>query len=127
MNEELQKALVELLNKTLSGIDSAGEFMAAQIPDVVQQLLMWHSVYSLIVSSMCLALLFFAIKLDIRLFYITKGRDDEDFLVIGYFLIGSIVRAILYAFLLSGISLDWLQIWLAPKVWLLEYASKLTN
>ena len=44
MNEQLQGALVEILNRTISGIDASVGFMEAQLPDVIEQLLMWYAV-----------------------------------------------------------------------------------
>lgn len=127
MNEELQKALGELLQKTSNGIDNASGFLTEQIPDVVQQLLTWHATYSLALSVMCLVLLFIAIKIDVKLFFIVKDVGDEEFFIVVYFLFGSLLRAAAYLPLILNMSLDWLQIWIAPKVWLLEYTAKLAN
>ena len=48
MNEELQKALAELLSKANNGIDAAGGFIEAELPEVISQLLMWKTAYNLI-------------------------------------------------------------------------------
>jgi len=44
MNEQLQQAVAELIEKSLSMLQTGADFMAAEIPDVVHQLLMWHMV-----------------------------------------------------------------------------------
>ena len=41
MNEQLQNALVNLLTKVTSGMDTATAFLSAELPEVVQQLLVW--------------------------------------------------------------------------------------
>ena len=41
MNEQLQNALVDLITKVTSGMDTATAFLAGELPDVVQQLLRW--------------------------------------------------------------------------------------
>ena len=41
MNEQLQQALVAILNKTVASVEAGANFLAAEIPDVIQQLLMW--------------------------------------------------------------------------------------
>ena len=127
MNEELQKALGELLNKANDGIDAASGFLAAELPDVIQQLLMWHGASNLLYCIIGVVALIFTIKLDISLYKKVKENGDSDALVIGYFMLGSIVRVILYLIIFNYINITWLQIWIAPKVWLLEYAAKLTN
>lgn len=42
MNEQLQVALAQLLGKTIGGIDSSVAFVQSELPDVIQQLLMWY-------------------------------------------------------------------------------------
>jgi hypothetical protein len=44
----LDEALATLIEKSVSGIDKASEFLVGEIPDVVYQLLLWHGVISLI-------------------------------------------------------------------------------
>ena len=46
MKENLQNALVEILNRAISGIDSSVAFMQAELPDVISQLLTWYAVKS---------------------------------------------------------------------------------
>lgn len=130
MNEKLELALSELIGKGLSTAEKAGEFVQAELPDVINQLLIWHGVKSFIYFTICL-LLVIILLLAVGKFYLWlmkaefKGEDDR----IGLGAVGIIV------FLLCGgpivgcmlSELTWLQIWLAPKVWLLEYASKLVE
>jgi len=143
MNEELQKALSDLINKTSNGIDSASGFLASEIPDVIQQLLMWHGIYNFlmfIVGLIFLAATYPVVKCCIN--FLCKAKVDlenrEPWTVYkdsssitsftydirhGVFIIPFI--QVLMAF--STINLKWLQIWIAPKVWLLEYAAKIVN
>lgn len=39
MNEQLQQALATILNKSIEGIDAGVEFMQAELPEVIEQLL----------------------------------------------------------------------------------------
>jgi hypothetical protein len=48
MNEQAQQALANLLSMAVDGLNGAVEFSKAQLPEVVEQLLMWHMVESLI-------------------------------------------------------------------------------
>ena len=48
MNEQLQKALVELIGKASNGIDASVSFLSAEIPDVIHQLLLWYAAKSAI-------------------------------------------------------------------------------
>ncbi len=52
MNEQAQQALANLLSMAVDGLNGAVEFSKAQLPEVVEQLLMWHMVESLIWFSL---------------------------------------------------------------------------
>ena len=133
MNEELQKALAELLGKASSGIDTASNFLVSELPDVIQQLLMWHGVYSFILF------LFATVFIPTGIAFIFKafsGKDKEghwaytkapyDPMSIN----GVLVLLLSVVILVVGfvmLNFKWLMIWIAPKVWLLEYAARLTN
>ena len=122
MNEELQKALGELLNKANNGIDAASGFLAAELPDVIQQLLMWNIWHSIIWGV--LYFLCFSVCLWGSVKCIRYTMKEPELTVANIFPIGG-------AILFSLCSIDEfstaLQIWIAPKVWLLEYASKLAS
>ena len=122
MNEELQKALGELLSKANNGINTAGEFLAAELPDVIQQLLMWHSLKS------CIYGVLFSFVLAISIYGLVRGWramvDDIDYTP--GFLCGLVAVAMSSIITFKCFSTA-LMIWVAPKVWLLEYAAKLTN
>src|SRR5690554_1309842 len=46
MNEQMQQALATLITKAVSGAEAIAHFGAEQIPDVLQQLLIWKAVES---------------------------------------------------------------------------------
>ena len=143
MNEELQKALGELLNKANGGINAASDFLVAELPEVIQQLLMWHMVSNIVYCVISILLIYIPIKYHSKIkdkpkdgssnnLYewseynsIHRFRDDIEtalFIYIGG--VGSIM-AIVTSIALFNI--EWLQIYIAPKVWLLEYAANLTK
>ena len=82
MNEELQKALGVLLNKANDGIDAASGFLASELPDVIQQLLMWHGVLNLIYCVVGIVGAFVFVCIDIKVFKLVKSLDCEESLVI---------------------------------------------
>lgn len=154
MNEELQKALAEIINGALSSAAAAKDFVLAELPDVVQQLLLWKAVESGLFFVFWLAsllLLLWVIKRKSSI--ITGNLDDGErqrlnhLLAIGYArrtvgedieydslrrrgnpIIGIICGLGLSVCLIGlSCSLAWLKIWLAPKVYLLEYAASLVK
>lgn len=138
MDDKANKILVELLQKASDGIDSAVSFSQAQIPDVVHQLLVWNFVSSagsqvlgiaLIVMSFMLPAFSIRARKNGRQWTASDGRPLDSWFVPSmlYILstfaapaIGSVVGIITISF-----NFDWLKIWLAPKLYLLEYAASL--
>jgi hypothetical protein len=125
MNEQANKVLAELLQKASSGIDAAVSFSQAQIPDVVHQLLVWNFAVSLIFSIMgCLLFAGAQWAAWKVLKYLRKAwRGDElwehpEILLIAMAYIATFAPV-------GWVSLDWLKIWLAPKLYLIEYAASL--
>ena len=125
MNETLQKALTELVEKSMEGMNSTVNFLQAEIPEVLKQLLMWHGVSNFIYFILGIFMAICLIILDVII--IRKGIkdrwDDELWMIatIG----GAILNVIIISISSILINMQWLQIWIAPKVWLIEYASKL--
>lgn len=128
MNEQLQEALAELIGKASSGIDASVSFLSSEIPDVIHQLLVWYAAKSAILTVLGLLLCvawFFTEKLTLKKLNENKVEFFEIAMLYG--LLGSFVRIIPMMAVCAMISLDWLQIWIAPKIWLIEYASQLAK
>lgn len=147
MNEQANKILVELLQKAANGIDAAVSFSQAQIPDVVHQLLVWKFTKSLVVTLALLATVPIAIKFFRAMmkreqdgvygddgyswdrekpkYKPTLVWDKDGTISPGSIFFGTII--LLYSiFVFIAISdMTWLKIWLAPKLYLLEYAASL--
>ena len=135
LNNNMQDALAVLINKAVGGIDAASGFLQEQIPDVIHQLLVWKMCEALLSTGIFLGLsVLFSIIL--RLIYkkhlkeqsksCCEREDGWDVLLMGsgiFFFLFEIVTCIV---VFSNISTA-LQIWLAPKVWLIEYAARLVK
>jgi hypothetical protein len=124
MNEELQKALSDLLGKANDGIGAASDFLVAELPDVIQQLLMWHGVYnfSLLVFSLFIAVIWFVIhkKANYKIWEWQVDSCEPVFYLFFW-------NAVPFFTILNTFNIEWLQIYIAPKVWLLEYTASLTK
>jgi hypothetical protein len=123
MMEELNTALATLITQATQGVEAGVSFLQAELPEVVEQLLMWHFTVNLIsFIGACVVTLAACIAM-IPLIKCIKAVDSYWVFetavatVIGYLLIVLIT--------IKTYNLEWLQIWLAPKVWLLEYSATL--
>ena len=130
MNEQLQLAISTLIKTSLNAIDKGTTFLSNQIPEVLQQLLLWKATTSFIKFSYGIFIIggIFAWLIYQYKYWVTIVEDHW----------GSKVRRIegdkgpvallnilLFIPLLYGshfISLTWLQIWIAPKLYLIEYS-----
>ena len=134
----LDQALVAIINKTSNGIDSATTFLSQQLPDVVQQLLLWYFTYSLILTI--IGIIIASVTTYVLIKYSGKGEiipgsydyletlthDDDGYLSPRTIFTG-LVALVLYIISMSLISLTWLKIWIAPKIFLIEYAASLVK
>ena len=130
MNEQLQLAVSTLIQTSLNAIDKGTTFLSNQIPEVIQQLLLWKAVASFIEFSSGIFIIggIFAWLIYQYKYWTTtvttewgaktvRFNDDAGAL--------SILNILLIIPLLYGsscINLIWLQIWIAPKLYLIEYA-----
>lgn len=118
VKDKATEVLLGLIQKASDGLDSAVAFSQAQLPDVINQLLVWNAVSSALTQMICIVVIFIIIWLA-RLAY--KSGDDDHLFFVALFG-GSAGVAAFLAFICN---FDWLKIWLAPKLYLLEYAASL--
>ncbi|MFW5398104.1 hypothetical protein V2A85_00125 [Yersinia sp. 1252 StPb PI] len=121
----VNEVLINLINRAASGVDQAIDFSKAQLPDVIHQLMVWKAVSYSLRSTVFLLLwiaCFFAFKKGLALMSADKNSISAIFLLV----FSGMVGPAMFVGLTSNIG-DALQLWLAPKVWLIEYAAQLMN
>lgn len=116
MNENLQNALTELIISTTD----AKDFLLSEAPEVIHQLLTWK-----LVANSLSSFLFTGITVLCFYLMFKCSRSDDDDALFGFFLSG--LFGILFGTISIGCVHDALQIWIAPKVYLLEYAASLAK
>jgi hypothetical protein len=123
MTNELEKILIPLIEKAASGAENAVDVIYAQAPEVIRQLLIWNAGAS--------GLAFILISLGYLYFmcgiaeWRRENKSDNDLCVcVGTGVIGSLFALMLGTFFHA---IDWLQILIAPKLYLLEYVARLAK
>lgn len=126
MEEQLNAALLELLNDTLA----AKDFLVGEIPEVVAQLLLWNFSYYSVWAVVLLVMVGFAHK--VRKFFSAKivgcgdgYHSDKEGYQVGMCLSYLAMGGFGMFFMLNGLAA--LKIAVAPKVWLIEYAARLVS
>jgi len=125
----LEEAVTGLLEKTLAGVDSTQMFLEGQLPDYIMQLLLWHGWYSFITFAISVLIIIVWPIVDYKLGKLTYEKDSGggDLFFGGYIMFGSFLRVPLFIAIIHFFNLTWLKIWIAPKVFLVEYAASLVK
>lgn len=140
MNEQANKILVDLMQKASNGIDAAVSFSQAQVPDVIHQLLVWNSARSALCQVFGLLFLIGAMKLPVFARRARKngekwtahdGRPSDEWFVSSFSYdmctVAAPMAGTIMGILMISLNFDWLKIWLAPKLYLIEYAASLVK
>ena len=137
INDNLQNAVAQVLLAAIQTAKQTGDWMKGQLPDVVHQLMTWRLVSDIV--SIVLALVFitfFALsaKKFTKLYAQEKAKSKDRWFDatdmpggiawIVWLIIGGVVTIAFFVIAVANIY-DALEIWFAPKVWLLEYAAHL--
>lgn len=129
----LDQALADILLNVQESAGQAKDFLVSEIPEVVQELLMWTLVSSLSLAVLLIAGAVAAWKIGLPALknkeswaYDTGyGGRKEISLGGGFFLGGTVV----YTGIIVPVSIiniaTALKVWVAPKIFLIEYAARL--
>ena len=139
MNETqntIQNTLENALISSIEGIKKTGtelvDALYQQAPEVIEQLLLWHGVESLVMFLVSLAMLsvpFIFYKLASAAYtkFNVQKMSDEFPYWMTTILSGILSILVSTAMAIDLMNLKWLKIWLAPKVYLLEYLANLVK
>ena len=115
MTPQLQAQLTSILSSVQETVKSTADMASAQLPELIQQILVYnfwiHSIYAIILYVF---FLFFFIR-----FLCINSADKEFAELQAFLMLYSFPFVILTVWQASYV----LQIWLAPKLFLLEYVS----
>jgi hypothetical protein len=125
MNEQLQQALLAILTQTVDAVKAGTTFLMAQLPDVIQQLLIWKATQSAIWCGFWL-LMSVIILLIIRHYWKPREYYDGYWDTLGPFGIFPFIFCLNFA-MIAMTNYEWLQILIAPKIYLIEYAASLVK
>ncbi len=125
MNEQLSKSLTELIDFTKLGVLEGLNAVKEQMPELVNQILVWGIVQSCLGLVISITFMYFYVKFIKKI----QNNDNDDcsdeqeacFMIIGTILfIIAIVIAICTVF-------EIFQIIFAPNLYLIQYMSNLIN
>ena len=128
MNDQLQKVLADIITRVTSGADAAIQFGKEQIPEVLKQLLIWNFTFSFLIWFSATAIIVgYIIWMLTKFKWWFKNQrtttTELDAAVITITVVWGFISFIMI--FVFWCNLDWLKIWVAPKLYLLEYAASL--
>jgi len=133
----LQGYLIKALEKTGNVIDKSVDMVMEQAPLLVQEVLHWYFAYNLIQFIVGLVIVIIVVVFWYKQFAwgVTQSKlerklqsdyyTDADGQVVRY-----ILNAIMFIPLIIGfvmMNLEWLKIYIAPRLWLIEYTANLVK
>jgi len=127
MNTELDQTANEALRALIDNAASAKEFILAELPEVVQQLLLWKMWESIIYMLMPIAAAIATVVILKKTMAALIEVDGDPTIKTVPLVVASAISIVVSLVSMSLLNIDWLQIWLAPKVYLLEYAADLVK
>lgn len=126
-SNKANEVLAAILEKAMATAEKTGTFLQEQAPDVVQQLLTWKLVQYSVSAVVCFIAFFLLAYLASKTL---KSLGEEDSYFVTWqppVLAASGVGALVVSISAANNALTAMQIWLAPKVYLIEYAANLVK
>ena len=122
MDNELQKQIAEVLQKALAAAQKGGEWIAGQVPDVLQQLLLWTIAQGVLaLLAMIVTVIAWRMFLPRWWRWLADGGDEISVPAVALAAIGTIPWFIW----LGCLVMDGIKAAIAPKLFLLEYVAHL--
>lgn len=144
-SQTLTASLQDIIQQVTSGVKQGVSFLQQEIPDVIKQLLVWKAVASLVYALFGLCTIAVSIFLGFKLLKRPDRIDPNAYSRYGNYKMNAcfdkngdshpgivFVPAILAGIFIFGLCaasniMTALQIYIAPKVWLIEYAASLVK
>lgn len=127
MNDELKEKAKEVLIQMINDLQHVRDFTLEQAPEVIEQLLRWKMTEAFLIMSFSLAaavcVLYTGFSYAQKL---AKEEYPDDFVVNTACIITIVLALLPFSFFCTNFKV-WLQITMAPKIWLLEYAANLAR
>ncbi len=125
VKDKLQSELINLIESSKEGIIKGVDFAKAQAPDLIQQILTWHFVVNLIQFCGAIGILIFFIwycRKAINWIVAEDANGKDVSFPLFCSAVGALFQILPFIFMINFV---WLKIWVAPKLFLVEYAARL--
>ena len=125
LEEKATDLLVKMIDITVQSVSDVVEFGKQQIPDIINQLLMWKIAESGV--WLVFGIVFLVVGLFFSNHYYNRLEELEGGMGMAVRIVGSFISLLAGSIMIVQNLLSVLYIWLAPKVWLIEYGAELVK
>lgn len=128
--EQINQALAKIIEKTMSGIDATITFLSEQLPDVIHQLLVWKMVYSMLTDIGVILVVAGYVYVNYLVYkWVSTSASVYDGDRLGWHIVHLFVcvlsSMVMVSWTMTYFDFVWLQILVAPKIYLIEYGASL--
>lgn len=141
----LETALAEAINKSVAAAETATDFVIGELPGFITEVLLWYGVHSFILFVAGMLMMFGSVyclriaKSKIPpvpengkqtwFWYYWMHKESHEMSVAATFsVMGVCVSAfVIFMWGVKLLNLTWLKIWIAPKLFLIEYAAQMVK
>ena len=131
MNKEIMAQILPIVEKTKEGILKGVEIAQQQVPELIQEILKWNFTVSLvwfIVGVIGMSVTIYCLIRILKTLHSELKKDMTDLSEEGAYNFSIFIPTGIVAFLFGCnvfVNYEWLQIMIAPKLFLIEYISNL--
>jgi hypothetical protein len=122
VTDKLNSSLIKMID----GLEDGVAFLGAELPEYINQLLMWNMLESLVKCLVGVIIPILMLLMYRKLWTLSEGWEEVNSFM-SRMITGMCGGSICVAVVIININLEWLQIWITPKVWLVEYATALVK
>ena len=126
--QSLDNALAQMITSVVGGIKEGVSFVQGQLPDVIMQLVVYNRVLLttyIVFGILLIPFIIWLIRKGITESKKKYSEISEGMMVVS--IIGSIAGVFASCIIIGANFSEFLKIWFAPKVWLIEYAAELVK
>jgi hypothetical protein len=129
LKQEVVNTIIPILDQTREGLAKAVDVLQEQFPLLVEEILTWNCIKSGTCCFLFMMLMFLTSILSVWMWKIAKKEYDKDAADnkdTSWIVLPCLIQAVLIT-PMAGVIYHhtWLQIWIAPRLFLLEYIGDL--
>lgn len=123
MDERFKEILLNAIEKAGGYIDKGIDLAINEAPLIINELLRWNMAYHSIIFAIGIGIIIYTTYITTRMYNHAEAYYDDD-VKVGSWVLWTFGNGV-GLFVCIYHTLKFLKIWIAPRIWLIEYATNL--